>query len=63
MSASVHLVIVDEFVIRPLCPAARGLVVFTRKDAHGGRDGDVSCVVKAEVQFPIEASRRNCRVC
>src|SRR5580693_3661983 len=62
VSAFVELVEIDELVIGPLCPAARGLIVLTRKDAHGGRDGDVSGVVKAEVQFPIEASRGNRRI-
>ncbi len=35
VSAFVELVEIEELVIRPLCPAARGLIVLTRKDAHG----------------------------
>jgi hypothetical protein len=62
VSAFVELVEIDELVIGLLCPTARGLVVLTRKYADGGRDGDVSSVVKAEVQFPIEASRGNRRI-
>jgi hypothetical protein len=60
--AFVNLIVIDEFVIGPLCPTPRGLVVLPRKDAHSSRDEDVDCVVKVEVGFPIEASRRNRRV-
>jgi hypothetical protein len=48
--APVNLVVVDEFVIRPLCPTSRGLIVLAGKDAHGSRDGDVGGVVKVEVE-------------
>src|ERR1700716_575080 len=30
----------DQFGIRPLCPAPRGRIEFVREDAHGNRDGD-----------------------
>ena len=62
VTALVKLVKVDQLGICPLCPAARGLIVLTRKDAHGGGDGNVGCVIKIEVKFPIETSRRNRRV-
>ena len=39
MPALVYLVEVDEVVIRTFCPAPRGLVVLTGKDADGSRDG------------------------
>src|SRR5271155_5004988 len=62
MPASVYLVVVDEFVIRPLRPTPRGLIVLAGKDAHSGWDGDIGCVIKIEVKFPVETSRRNRRV-
>jgi hypothetical protein len=55
--AFVNLVLIDEFLIRSLCPTPRGLIVLARKHAHGSRDGDVGGVVKVDVKFPIEASR------
>jgi len=60
--APVNLVVVDEFVIRPLCPTPRGFIVLAGKDAHSCWDGDIGCVIKIEVKFPIETSRRNRRV-
>ena len=48
--------------IRPLCPTSRGLIVLAGKDAHSSWDGDIGCVIKIEVKFPIETSRRNRRV-
>ena len=62
MSASVYLVVVDELVIRPLRPTTRGLIVLAGKDTHRSRDGDIGRVIKIEVKFPIETSRRNRRV-
>jgi hypothetical protein len=44
--------VVDEFVIRPLRPTSRGLIVLTRKDAHRSWDGNIGRVVKIEVKFP-----------
>jgi hypothetical protein len=35
--AFVELVVIDEFVIRPLCPTPRGLIELVRKDTHGSR--------------------------
>jgi hypothetical protein len=57
--AFVQRVVIDEFVVRALCPTPRGFIVFARKDAHGSGDGDVDGVVKADLIFPIKASRRN----
>src|SRR5262245_57238793 len=37
VAASVELVVVDEFGIRPLCPAPRGLIELVWKGAHGDR--------------------------
>ena len=59
MPAFVNLVVINEFVIRPLRPSSRGLIVLAGKDAHGSRDRDVGGVVKVEVKVPVEASRRN----
>jgi hypothetical protein len=55
VAAFVGLVVIDEVVICPLGPAARGLVVLARKDAHGRRDPDVGGVVQAELIFPVQA--------
>ena len=44
--AFVDLVVVDELVIRPLCPTPRRLIVLAGKDAHGSRNGDVGGVKK-----------------
>src|SRR5271165_3779839 len=52
----------DQIGIRPLRPTSRGLIVLAGKNAHGGWDGDVGGVIKIEVKFPIETSRRNGRV-
>jgi hypothetical protein len=62
VSSFVYLVVVDEFVIRPLRPTSRGLIVLAGKDAHRCWDGDIRRVIKIEVKFPIEASRGNRRV-
>ena len=51
-------VVINELVIGPLRPTARGLVTLAREDAHGCRDGDVGGVVEVEFIFPIEPSRR-----
>ncbi len=44
-AAPVNLVVVDEFVIRPLCPTPRGLIVLAGKDAHDSRDAMFSAVM------------------
>ena len=54
--AFVDIVVIDEFVIRPLCPAPRRLIVLAGKDAYGSRDRDVGGVVNADLVFPIEAT-------
>jgi len=60
--AFVYLVVVDEFVICPLGPSSRGLIVLAGKDAHRGRDRDIGRVIKVEMKFPIETARGNRRV-
>jgi len=40
VAAFLHLVVMNQFRIRPLCPAPRGWIEFVREDAHGNRDGD-----------------------
>src|SRR5580693_605011 len=62
VSASVYLVVVDEFVIRPLRPTSWGLIVLAGKDAYRSWDGDIGRVIKIDVKFPIETSRGNRRV-
>jgi len=44
VAAFVERVVIDQFVIRPICPTPRGLIDLARKDAHGSRDGDVDGV-------------------
>jgi hypothetical protein len=58
----VDLVVIDELVVRALCPAPRGLIVLAGKDTDCSRDGDVGGVVKIDVTFPIGARRRNRRI-
>src|SRR5215469_11321641 len=55
------LLVVDEVVVGPLGPAARGLVVLAGKSGHGGRDPDVGGVVQAGFAFPVQAPRRDRR--
>jgi hypothetical protein len=38
---SVELVVMDEFRIRPLCPASRGLIDLVRENTRGSRDRDI----------------------
>src|SRR4030095_16087426 len=52
----------DEFGIRPLRPTPRGWIELVRKDADGNRDGDVLDIEKAELVFPIQTRRRDCRI-
>src|SRR5580658_7384918 len=40
VAAFLHLVVVNQFGIRPLCPAPRRRIEFVRKDAHGRWDHD-----------------------
>jgi hypothetical protein len=60
--AFVNLVVINKFVIRSPRPTSRGLIVLAGKDAHSSWDRDVGRVIKIEVKFPIETSRRNRRV-
>ena len=59
MPASVELVVIDEFRIRPLCPTPRGLVLLSRKDAHGNGNGDVFRVEKSTLIFPVKTRGRD----
>src|SRR3979490_2966925 len=54
----------DEFGIRPLCPAPRGWIEFVREDAHGNRDGDAFGIEIPEFApiLPIETGARKRRV-
>jgi hypothetical protein len=58
-----HLVVMDEFGKRALCPAPRGRIEFVREDTHGNRDGDAFGI---EIPFapilPIETGARKRRV-
>jgi len=60
--AFVNPVVINEFVIRPLRPTSRGLIVLAGKDTHSSWDRHMSRVIQIEVKFPIETSRRNRRV-
>ena len=59
VAAFINLVVINQLVIRALCPTPRVFIVFARKDGHRSRDGDVDGVVKADLIFPIETSGRN----
>jgi hypothetical protein len=59
VTAFIDLVVINEFVIRALCPTPRGFIVFAGKDGHRRRNGDIDGVVKADLIFPIKPSRRN----
>src|SRR5260221_14667052 len=54
----------DQFGIRPLCPAPRGWIEFVREDAHGNRDGDAFGVEIPEFApiLPIDTGVRKRRV-
>jgi len=41
MAAFVDPVVIDELVIRPLCPALRSFIVLAGRYAHCSRNGDV----------------------
>src|SRR5271167_2247823 len=56
-------VVINQFGIGFLCPALRGLEDLVWKGADGDRNGDAPHVEKAALIFPIETSRRDCRVC
>src|SRR5215218_1512271 len=59
----VELVVMDEVGIRPLGPAARGLILLVRKDAYRNRDGDVlGAKVGLREPVPIKTRRRDCCV-
>ena len=63
MAAFVELVVMDEFGIRPLCPAPRGWIEFVREDAHGNRDGDAFGIEKSFAPIlPVETGGRKRRV-
>ena len=57
-----EIVVVDEFGIRPLCPASRHTIDLVREDAHGNRDRDIFDIEVAALVFSIETARRNRRV-
>ena len=62
MAAFVGPVVIHEVVVSPLGPAPRGLVALAGKGTHGSRDRDVGVVVKAQLIFPVQASRRDRRI-
>jgi hypothetical protein len=53
---------IDEFGIRPLCPASRGIIDLVREGAHSNRNRDIFDVEVAALVFPIETACRNRRV-
>src|SRR5438045_6344396 len=55
----------DEFGIRPLCPAPRGWIELVRKDAHGNRDGGADALDSDERRpfvLPVETGAGKRRV-
>ena len=63
MAAFLHLVVMDQFGIRPLGPAPRSWIQLVWKDAYGNRDGDAFGI---EIPFPpilpVESGARERRV-
>ena len=53
MATFLHLVVMDEFGKRPLCPAPRGWIEFVREDARGNRDGDAAFGIEKPEFAPI----------
>ena len=64
MPALAHLVVMDQFGKRPLCPAPRGWIEFVREDAHGSRDGDAFGIEIPEFApiLPVQTGARKCRL-
>ena len=63
VAAFLHLVVMDQFGIRLLCPAPRGWIEFVREDAHRNRDGDAFGVeIPFAPIFPVETGARKRRV-
>jgi len=56
------LVVVEEFGIGALSPAARRLVLLAGKDAHRHGDGDALGVEEAALVLPVETGRRDPRL-
>jgi IstB-like ATP binding protein len=57
VSTFVELVVMDQFGIRPLCPAPRGWIEFVREDAHGKLGYVPLAEVAAELLFQVIAER------
>ena len=64
MAAFLHLVVMDEFGKRPLCPAPRGWIEFVREDAHCNRNGDAFGIEIPDFApiLPVETGARKRRV-
>src|SRR3954451_20350125 len=60
--AFVEPVVVNQLWERFFCPTPRSCIDLIRKDAHGNRDGDAFRGEEGELVFPIQTSRRDCRV-
>src|ERR1700722_1728152 len=63
VSALGELIVVNQFRIRPRCPAPRGWIKFVRKDAHSDRNGDALGVeIPFAKIFPVKTGARKSRV-
>ena len=63
VSAFRDFVVMDEFRIRPLCPAPRGRIELIREDAHRNWDGDAFGIeIPFAKIFPVETGARKRRV-
>jgi hypothetical protein len=64
VGAFLHLVVMDQFGERPLCPAPRRWIEFVREDDHGNRDGDTLGIEIPEFApiLPIQTDARERRV-
>jgi len=64
MSTFAELVVMDQFGVRPLCPASWGWKDFFGENAHGNRDGDAFGIdmPKFAPILPLETGARKRRV-
>src|ERR1700721_4896364 len=63
VSALGELIVVNQFRIRPLCPAPRGWIKVVRKDAHCDRNGDALGVeIPFAKIFPVKTGAGKRRI-
>ena len=62
VAAFLHLVVMNQFGIRPLCPTLRRWTDLVGEDAHGNRDGDAFDARNTGACFPSRDAPRKCAV-